>query len=271
MDRLRTRRHVLRGIAGARFIQVAVPGYNAPSKPVFPAELFMPIDAQSIIQALVRAQLVEDTYRHGEARAHPVVAMSRNYGSGGEAVGRALAKKLQVGYFDKEILNRIVANTGGDKYLLDQLDETVKNRWNAWILSFLSGDNLLTDSYQRYLVNVLLGILDTGGVIMGRGAHIILARNEVFRVRIIGSPDICAKRVAAEEGLSVAAARQKVDHMNHERAKFVWDYWKHRLNDQTEFDLTINTDHFESLDGIPDLIITAMQCVGIETGVQGKA
>lgn len=225
----------------------------------------MPVDAQNIIQALVRAQLIEDTYDRGEARPRPVVTMSRNYGSGGEAIGRALAKKLEVGYFDKEILNEIVAKTGGDKYLLDQLDEAVKNRWNAWILSFMSGDNLLTESYQRYLVNVLLGILDSGGVVIGRGAHIILAKNDIFRVRIIGSPDACAKRVAAEEGISVPAARQKVDHMNHERAKFVWDYWKHRLNDQTEFDLTINTDHFEDLNGIPDLIIQAMHCIGIKT------
>lgn len=225
----------------------------------------MPVDAQAIIQALIGAQLIEDTYERGEPKPRPVVAMSRNYGSGGETIGRALAKKLEVGYFDKEILNEIVAKTGGDKYLLSQLDESVKNRWNAWILSFLSGDNLLTESYQRYLVNVLLGILDTGGIVMGRGAHIILARNDIFRVRIIGSPDICAKRVAAEEGLSLPAARQKIDHMNHERAKFVWDYWKHRLNDQTEFDLTINTDHFEDLSGIPDLIIEAMHCVGIKT------
>jgi hypothetical protein len=225
----------------------------------------MPVDAQTIIQALVRAQLIEDTYDRGDPKPRPLVTMSRNYGSGGEAIARVLAKKLEVGYFDKEILNRIVAQTGGDKYLLDKLDESVKHRWDSWMLSFLSGDNLLTESYQRYLVNVLIGLLDTGGVVIGRGAHIILARNDIFRVRIIGSPDICAKRVAAEEGLSSAAARQKVDHMNHERAKFVWDYWKHRLNDQTEFDLTINTDHFEDLSGIPDLIIQAMHCVGIKT------
>jgi len=229
----------------------------------------MPTDAYSIIQALVKAQLINDTYERGE-KLHPVVAMSRSYGSGGEEIARELVKRLQVGYFDKEILNEIVAQTGGDKYLLEKLDETVKNRWDAWMLSFLSGDNVLNENYQRYLVNVMLGILDTGGVIMGRGAHIILARHDIFRVRIIGSPDICAKRVTASEGLTPEAARQKVDKMNHERSKFVWDYWKHRVSDQTEFDLTINTDHFQDIPQLADLIVSGMHGVGIKTEQAAK-
>lgn len=229
----------------------------------------MPTDAYSIIQALVKAQLINDTYERGE-KLHPVVAMSRSYGSGGEEIAHELTKRLQVGYFDKEILNEIVAQTGGDKYLLEKLDETVKNRWDAWMLSFLSGDNVLNENYQRYLVNVMLGILDTGGVIMGRGAHIILAKHDIFRVRIIGSPDICAQRVADSEGLTLEAARQKVDKMNHERSKFVWDYWKHRVSDQTEFDLTINTDHFQDIPQLAELIVNGMHGVGIKTEQAAK-
>ncbi len=227
----------------------------------------MPTDAYDIIQALVKAQLVEDTYERGE-KLHPVVALSRGYGSGGEEIGHELSRRLQVGYFDKEILNEIVSQSGGDKYLLEKLDETVKNRWDAWILSFLSGDNVLNENYQRYLVNVMLGILDTGGVIMGRGAHLILAQHEVFRVRIIGSPEACAKRVMASEGLTMEAALKEVDKKNHERGKFVWDYWKHRLSDPTEFDLVINTDHFQDFTQIAELIIDAMHGVGIKTAAQ---
>lgn len=227
----------------------------------------MPTDAYDIIQALVKAQLVEDTYERGE-KPHPVVALSRGYGSGGEEIGHELSRRLQVGYFDKEILNEIVSQTGGDKYLLEKLDETVKNRWDAWILSFLSGDNVLNENYQRYLVNVMLGILDTGGVIMGRGAHLILAQHEVFRVRIIGSPETCAKRIMASEGLTMEAALKEVDKKNHERGKFVWDYWKHRLSDPTEFDLVINTDHFQDFTRIAELIIDAMHGVGIKTAAQ---
>jgi hypothetical protein len=227
----------------------------------------MPTDAYGIIQALVKAQLIDDTYERGE-KLHPVVALSRSYGSGGEEIGRALSKRLQVGYFDKEILNQIVSQSGGDKYLLEKLDETVKNRWDAWILSFLSGDNVLNENYERLLINVMLGMLDTGGVIMGRGAHLILAQHEIIRVRIIGSPEVCAKRVMENEGLTLAEARKKVDEMNHQRGKFVWDYWKHRLSDPTEFDLVINTDHFHDFTPVTALIIDAMHGMGIKTVAQ---
>ncbi|MFA7238768.1 MAG: cytidylate kinase-like family protein [Sulfuricellaceae bacterium] len=229
----------------------------------------MPTDVQAIIQALVKAQLVNDTYDRGE-KLQPVVALSRGYGCGGGEIARELAKRLQVGFFDKEVLNEIVAQSGGDKYLLEKLDENVKNRWEAWILSFLSGDNVLTENYQRLLVNVLLGILDTGGVIMGRGAHIILAKHEIFRVRIIGSPEKSAKRVAASENLSLEEARKKVDEKNHERSKFVWDYWKHRLSDPTEFDLVINTDRFNDMSQVAGLIIDAMHYAGIKTVKQAE-
>jgi hypothetical protein len=227
----------------------------------------MPSDAYSIIQALVKAQLIDDTYERGE-KLHPVVALSRNYGCGGEEIGHALSKRLQVGYFDKEILNQIVSQSGGDKYLLERLDETVKSRWDSWILSFLSGDNVLNENYERLLINVLLGILDTGGVVMGRGAHLILAQHEIIRVRIIGSPDVCAKRVAEKEGLALEEARKKVDAMNHQRGKFIWDYWKHRLSDPTEFDLVINTDHFRDFSEVTELIIDAMHGMGIKTAAQ---
>lgn len=224
----------------------------------------MTMDAQAIIQALVKAQLVRDTYDRGE-KLFPVVTFSRGYGCGGEEIARELAKRLQIGLYDKEILHEVVTQSGGDKYLMEKLDEAVKDRWEAWILSFLSGDNMLTENYQRILVNVLLGIYETGGVIIGRGAHIILAKHEIFRVRIIGSPEKSAKRVSVNENLSLEEARKKVDMKNHERSKFVWDYWKHRLSDATEFDLVINTDHFEDMSRIAGLIIDAMHCAGIKT------
>lgn len=229
----------------------------------------MTMDAQAIIQALVKAQLVRDTYDRGE-KPLPVVTLSRGYGCGGGEVARELAKRLQVGLFDKEILNEIVTRSGGDKYLMEKLDEAVKDRWEAWILSFLSGDNMLTENYQRLLVNVLLGIYETGGVIIGRGAHVVLAKHDIFRVRIIGSPEKCAKRVSARENLSLEEARKKVDAKNHGRSKFVWDYWKHRLSEATEFDLVINTDRFEDVSRIAELIIDAMHCAGIKTVKQAE-
>lgn len=228
----------------------------------------MPTDAYSIIQALVKAQLIDDTYDRGE-KLHPVVALSRGYGCGGEEIGHALAKRLQVGYFDKEVLTQIVSQSGGDKYLLEKLDEKVKSRWDAWILSFLSGDNVLNENYERLLINVLLGILDTGGIIMGRGAHLILAQHpEVIRVRVIGSPEVCAKRVMKSEGLTLEEARKKIEEKNHQRGKFVWDYWKHRLSDPTEFDLVINTDHFHDFSRVTEMIIDAMHGMGIKTAAQ---
>ena len=61
-----------------------------------------------------------------------------------------------------------------------------------------------------------------------------------------------------------------MDVKNHERSKFVWDYWKHRLSDPTEFDLVINTDHFKDMSQVTALIIDAMHYAGIKTVKQAE-
>jgi cytidylate kinase len=125
----------------------------------------------------------------------------------------------------------------------------------------LSGENVLDDNYRRHLVKVVLGILYTGngGVIIGRGAHLILAQRDVFRVRITASPETCAERVARKKSVSPEEARKLVEQVNQNRSKFVWDVFKQRLNEPTAFDLTINTDRLAKYEEVAEIIIFAMQ------------
>jgi cytidylate kinase len=99
-------------------------------------------------------------------------------------------------------------------------------------------------------------------VIVSRGAHIVLSKTSAVRVRITGSLDLCAKRVAAKEGLSLEAARQKVQQVNHDRGVYVWDTYQSRLNDPTGFDLTINTDRIGDQDLVVDMLLKARDLIG---------
>ncbi|MDP2154681.1 MAG: cytidylate kinase family protein, partial [Sulfuricella sp.] len=140
-------------------------------------------------------------------------------------------------------------------------DEKTRGFWDSWIVSMLSGENVLEDNYRRHLVKVVLGILNTGngGVIIGRGAHLVLAHQHVFRVRITASPETCAERVAHKRQVSQEEARQEVARVNEGRSRFVWDVFKKRLNDPAAFDLTINTDRLSKYEEVVEIIIFAMQ------------
>lgn len=218
----------------------------------------MPTDSLKLIEALLEAHAHEGGSPPG---AKPLVAISRDYGSGGREISAALAKRLVVPLYDKELLDAVIERSGADPHLMERLDEKTRGFWDSWIISMLSGENVLKENYLRHLVKVVLGILNTGdgGVLIGRGAHLILANQDVLRVRITASPETCAKRIAHWRKISQEEAVKEVNRVNEGRAKFVWDVFKKRLNDPTAFDLTINTDHLNKPDEVAELIIFAMQ------------
>ena len=79
------------------------------------------VDPIKIVQALVGAEL---TAQKGGRYipAGNVVTVSRMYGCGGEEVAEQLAKRLNVEYFDKQILEAIVAAAPENKALMERLD-----------------------------------------------------------------------------------------------------------------------------------------------------
>lgn len=219
----------------------------------------MTMDATKLVEAIIKAHAAE--MHGGRGAERPVVTLSRDYGSGGREIAQQLAKHLAVPVYDKELLDAVVERSGADPHLLAQLDEKTRGFWDSWIISMLSGENMLEDNYRRHLVKVVLGILNTGngGVIIGRGAHLILAQQGVFRVRIIASPETCAERIAQKRQISQEEARKEVSRVNEGRSRFVWDVFKKRLNDPTAFDLAINTDHLSKSEEVTEIIIFAMQ------------
>jgi len=219
----------------------------------------MTMDATKLVEAILKANAAE--MHGGRSVERPVVTLSRDYGSGGREIAQQLAKHLTVPVFDKELLDAVVEQSGANPRLMAQLDEKTRGFWDGWVVSMLSGENMQDDNYRRHLVKVVLSTLNTGkgGVIIGRGAHLVLAQQNVFRVRIIASPETCAERIAPKRQISLEEARKEVARVNEGRSRFVWDVFKKRLNEPAAFDLTINTDHLSNYEEVVKIIIFAMQ------------
>ena len=52
------------------------------------------------------------------------------------------------------------------------------------------------DAYRDTLVKLVMSIGRMGGLIVGRGAHVVLSDACALRVRVTGSPEVCARRMA---------------------------------------------------------------------------
>ena len=197
------------------------------------------------------------------AKTLPLVTLTHDYGSGAEAIGRALAEALGVPCWGDSVTYR-----HGDPYhleakILQRLD-TQHAAEHEVMAGLLAGRADTLERYRRALVQVLLHIAEEhGGVIVDRGAHMILRDRPVFRLRIVGSDLVCAHRIAAREGIREELAREKLHKVNRQRRDYLRALVGQDDLDPRYFDLTLNTDHFPALENVHLGLVTAMRSMGL--------
>jgi len=73
-----------------------------------------------------------------------VITIGREFGSGGKYIGEELSKRLQIKFYDKELLNLVAEKENVDIKLLERTDES--NKGNFWytmaMASFSSTDSV---------------------------------------------------------------------------------------------------------------------------------
>lgn len=218
-------------------------------------------DVHQAIQGITQALQPLGGQRHHTVPHGKVVCISRDYGACGEEVARNLATRLGVPLYDHTILDKIAQRLNAEPATMKAIDAGASPVRNLWLYSLLTGQDLSADHYKHALVSTVLSLGRTGGVILGRGAHLILARSGALRVRITGSPEVCAARIATAEGIGEEQALRRVEEVNHKRAQFIWDTFQTRLNEPTTFDLVINTDQIGDSDAIVRLLLAAQPLV----------
>ena len=228
----------------------------------------MRCNSDRLIEALIAAQMMDYQLRHSTHEeitppTPPVVTISRNFGALGREVANLLADTLEVRCCDRYILQEVARRADVDIELVRILDEHVSKVEGHWWGDLLQQSTFNHDDYYRYLVKVVLSISRMGGVILGRGAHIILGKDKAFRVRITGSLKLCAKRVAERENLAIEQARKRVLEVDHERAEYVRLLYGAGVDDTCMYDLVLNSDRYNR-EQMVELILIAMQKTGYQ-------
>lgn len=210
----------------------------------------------SAIQALLAAANVP-AHEAERRPPKPVIAISRDHGALGRKIANALAQRLDVPVYDREILDKIAERLNTDPQTLKMLDECVARARDMWMVRLFTGIDLSEDAYRNHLVNVIFSLARSGGIILGRGANVVLSTSCALRVRVIASPDTCTKRVVERYKITEEEARQQIEAVNHNRGRFVWEMFQHRVSDSTNFDLVINTDRLQAADEVVDMVMAA--------------
>ena len=178
-----------------------------------------------------------------------IITISRSYGSGGRQVAKAIARELDIHYYDKELMQLVSLEHGINMSIVSGADEKhEESRFKKY-----SGSEIASPSSKKYLAkenifNMTAGIIkdiadkDESCVIVGRCAHFVLKdRPDVIRVFIHADDEDLITNAIKYDGCDRDEAIRRIDRINKERAAYHRYYTNHEWNDARCYDLCLNT------------------------------
>ena len=194
-----------------------------------------------------------------------IITISRQFGSGGRGIGKLLADRLDIPFYDKELIELASKESGIDERIFKSEGEETGRFYQVlgaigyalgspagWIYEYSIND-------QLYLVqaNIIEQLANEGPcVIVGRCADYVLAdREDVLNIYLCADMDERLRRVIDEYHVEDAdeAMLCKVD----KRRSNYYQYYTDRVWGKAEnYDLCINTGKFDT-DAIIGMIVDA--------------
>lgn len=181
-----------------------------------------------------------------------VIAINREYGSGGRTIGEMLSKDLGIHYYDKEILklasdesgiNEALFNRADNKFKGTRLFRIAKSVYNGELIppesdDFTSDQNLF--NYQAKIIKRLAE--EESCIIVGRGAGFILRDyDNVVNIFIHAPFPYLLKNAAERMTLTGADLEKYVIKENKRRQEYNRYYTGEEWDDAHHYDLCLDS------------------------------
>ncbi|MBI2808891.1 MAG: cytidylate kinase-like family protein [Planctomycetes bacterium] len=189
------------------------------------------------------------------------IAISRETGTYGAAIARAVGDRLGWPVYDRELLQRIADDIGVHRALLDSVDEQQESWLKECITSLFAVHAVSQTVYFRRLVEALLSLSKHGDcVIVGRGATRALPLATTLRVRLVARLEHRIQAVQREHATSREEAAAQVEKKDRERNRFVASHFHIDPADPANYDLVLNTERLSTTE-CADLILATLECL----------
>ena len=185
-------------------------------------------------------------------KKHFVITIGREFGSGGRQIGMALAEKLGVKCYDKELLAIAAKESGLSEEVLNSLDERPTNSFLYSLVMDTYSMGYSTSSYIDMPLNqkAFMAQYDTikklaeeeSCIIVGRCADYALKdRDDCFTVFIKASMEDKINRVSRIYNLSEDKAKDLIVKTNKKRSSYYNFYANRKWGDSRTYDLCIDS------------------------------
>jgi cytidylate kinase len=164
-----------------------------------------------------------------------VITISRQLGSRGLGIARALGSSLAYRVTSRDLINQAAMRSGNPEVALAVIDELD--------LLGICPSPQACQAYRQAVKQVMEELLQVGQVIIvGRAGQVILRNQpQVLHVRIIAPQAERTQRVAAEQNISIESALAQIQASDRHRRNYLKRHYQVNWADPDLYDLTLNT------------------------------
>lgn len=197
-----------------------------------------------------------------------VIAIARQYGSGGRTVGQMLADRLGIHFYDKELMKLASDDSGINEALFVNADEKIKssrlfriakNQYHGELIPPESDDFTSTDNLFNYQAKIIRQLADEEScVIMGRCADYVLKEySNVLSVFVHAPMDFCIKKAGEKHSMSSKELEKLILKTDKHRAEYYRYHTGREWTDARNYDLCLDSSKL-GFDRCVDEIIAYM-------------
>lgn len=191
-----------------------------------------------------------------------IITISREFGSGGRLIGKRLAEKLGVTFYDKQLLDRIAEESGFSREMIESAQKKAKNSFLYSLASAMgtgeAGPESLSLNERFFLAqfDTIRKIADEGPcVIVGRCADYILRGYPyATNVFIYAEEADRIRRAVNEYGVPEDQVRKMMKDTDKARANYYAYHTGMKWGNPINYNLCIDSGYLE-IEDIVDLII----------------
>ena len=181
-----------------------------------------------------------------------LVTISREYGSGGRIIGRLVAEKLGVPFYDKEIIDMAAVQSGMSRELVESAELRAKSSFSYSLSSAMNfGDGLMSEPVsvnEKLFISQFHVITEIGekgeGVIVGRCADYVLKDTPgVTNVFIHAEYDDRIRRCIEKYDVPADEAKDTIKTYDKARANYYNYHTCQKWGDYRNYNLSLNSSY----------------------------
>jgi CMP/dCMP kinase len=199
-----------------------------------------------------------------------VIAVYKNFASGGREIGRSIARELGYHYVDKDLFQKIAEGLQVSEGTLESFEQSREYRISnlfanlfskKYIQRIVGYDKTVVEEneYQDRLQGLIRGVAkEDNAVIIGRAAHYFLREmKNCYRFGLIAPMEYRKKYAVAKLGIAPSQAERVLKRRDRSQAWFHRSVCGEDYDSPLLFHLTVNTG-FISLENAVGIMLSVM-------------